>query len=82
MDEKQLFCTNSILNWLKSNLDVVEEYFEKCYDRGTRPNYTDMLRMVSGTTIDDVNLASTLVVRAECTKWLVGEYSGWYERNL
>lgn len=82
MSKKQEFCTNSILNWLKSNIETVEEYFEKCYDRGTQPNYTDMLRMVSGTTIDDVNLASTFVVRADCTRWLVEKYSVWFNGNL
>lgn len=82
MNKKQEFYTNSVLNWLKTNKETVDEYFEKCYDRGSKPNYTDMLRMVSGTTIDDVNLASTFVVRAECTRWLLENYTVWFNGDL
>lgn len=82
MNKKQEFYTNSVLNWLKTNKETVDEYFEKCYDRGSKPNYTDMLRMVSGTTIDDVNLASTFVVRAKCTRWLLENYTVWFNGDL
>lgn len=82
MNKKQEFCTTSVMNWLKSNKETVSEYFERCYDKDRKPNYTDMLRMVSGTTIDDVNLASTFVVRAECTRWLVENYSIWFNGTL
>lgn len=82
MNKKQEFYTKSVLNWLKTNKETVDEYFEKCYDRGSKPNYTDMLRMVSGTTIDDVNLASTFVVRAKCTRWLLENYTVWFNGDL
>lgn len=72
------FCTKSVLNFLKSNPDVVKDYLDSVYEEGYLPNYSDMLRTISGTTVDEVDLASTMVVRREITKYLRSLFSTLY----
>lgn len=68
------FCTKSVLNFLKGNTELVKDYFDEVFEDDRLPNYSDMLRYVSGTTADDVNLASTMVVRSEVTEYLRNKY--------
>lgn len=72
--ERVEYCTESVLKWLRTDTDTVNEYLEDVIERGVEPNYTDMLKFVSGTTVENVNLASIYVKRSRCTAYLQKEY--------
>lgn len=69
------YCTESVLKWLRTDKDTVNEYLDDAIEKGIKPNYTDMLKFVSGTTVENVNLASIYVKRSKCTAYLQQEYS-------
>lgn len=80
MKDKE-FCTNSVLNFLRGSKELVTDYFNEVYEDDRLPNYSDMLRHVSGTTAEDVNLASTMVVRSKVTDYLRGEYTSYIKER-
>lgn len=73
MKDKE-FCTNSVLNFLEGSEELVLDYFNEVFEDDRLPNYSDMLRYVSGTTAEEVNLASTMVVRSKVTEYLRNKY--------
>lgn len=73
MKDKE-FCTNSVLNFLRGSEELVLDYFNEVFEDDRLPNYSDMLRYVSGTTAEEVNLASTMVVRSKVTEYLRNKY--------
>lgn len=81
-EEYKRFCTNSILKWLKSDKDTVNDYFESVYDRNSKPNYSDLLKGVRGTTLEDVSLSSVYIIRGECTTYLRKEYEKWLNEKV
>ena len=68
------YYTESVLKWLRTDTDTVNEYLDDVIEKGTKPNYTDLLKYVSGTTVENVNLASIYVKRSKCTEYLLSEY--------
>ena len=74
---KQDFCTASVISFLQENRYLINEYFEDCQKHGSRPTYSNFLHIVSGTTKEKVNLASSYVLRGVISDWLFGEYVDW-----
>lgn len=72
------FCTDSVLDYLRDNPDVVRVYLSDVSRRGIYPSYSDMLLRVSGTTREGVELNSYLVTRRVVTAWLRCEYARLY----
>lgn len=65
------FCTNSVLQFLKENKYLVEEYIEKATLLGEPISYSGMLRLtVDGDTRDGVKLRSRMVERVKVTKYI------------
>lgn len=75
------FCTNSVLNFLKENNELIDEYLVDVREKGKIPNYSDFLRTIQGTTAEKVNLASIYVVRSRCTEYLQSRYFERYGRD-
>ena len=65
------FCTNSVLQFLKENKYLIEEYIEKATRLGEPISYSGMLRLtVDGDTRDGVKLRSRMVERSRVTKYI------------
>lgn len=77
--EKMEFCTKSVLNWLQEDEETLNEYLKDSYERGIIPNYTDLLKRVSGTTKENVRLDSIYVYRRECTRYILNKYNEKYK---
>lgn len=69
-DERLKFNTNSILKFLKENMDLLYEYLDNCEKDCIYPNYSHFLKRVSGFTSDNVDLRSGLVDRSCITKFM------------
>lgn len=75
------FCTNSVLQFLRENIDLVYEYINKANAYGEPLSYSGMLRlMVEGTTREGVNLRSRGVERSKVTKFIEEVANGRKEK--
>lgn len=74
--------TWSVLKFLKESDDLVRDYIEWVRERGKMPNYSDFLRMVTGTTAEKVNLASIYVIRSRATEYLMERYGQLYPEEV
>lgn len=72
------FCTESVLNFLRQNDELILDYLEQVRDRGKLPNYSDFLRTIMGTTAEKVNLASIYVIRSRATEYLMSRFREVY----
>ena len=70
MNDKE-FCTNSVLNFLKNNIDLVYEYINKAREYREPLSYSGMLRLtISGETKEGVRLNSRMVERSRLTEFI------------
>lgn len=65
------FCTNSVLTFLKENINLVYEYINKAREYEEPLSYSGMLRLtISGDTKEGVKLNSRMVERSKLTKFI------------
>lgn len=70
--------TESVIEFLKSNKDLLDDYFSETKEKGRNPSYSELLihQRLSGTTKEKVDFTSSSVKRSSVTKWLIGVYTG------
>lgn len=75
-----VYCTGSVLNFLKENESLVNRYLLDVYSRGGSPNYSEMLiGVISGETRDGISFDSIYVDREVVTAYLIRSYVSLYE---
>lgn len=75
-----VYCTGSVLNFLKENESLVNRYLLDVYSRGGSPNYSEMLiGVISGETRDGISFDSIYVDRKVVTAYLRRSYVSLYE---
>lgn len=77
--EYMVYCTESVLNFLKENESLVNRYLLDVYSRGCSPNYSEMLiGVISGETRDGISFDSIYVDRGVVTAYLRRSYVSLY----
>ena len=82
MNKKEyiVYCTGSVLNFLKENESLVNRYLLDVYSRCGSPNYSEMLiGVISGETRDGISFDSIYVDREVITAYLRRSYVSLYE---
>ena len=69
--------TASIINYLQENSSMLENYFKECQENNSKPSYSSLLFTLEDTNQDNINLASSKVMRSIVTNWLIDEYVVW-----
>lgn len=68
----------SVVNYLKNNMFIMEEYFEECEKDKKIPNYSEFCRKyLSGNTSEGVSFDSIKLKRKELTVFLRNQYNSW-----
>ena len=77
--EYMVYCTESVLEFLRENESLVNSYLLESYNRGSSPKYSVMLMgKISGETRDGVSFDSIYVDRNAVTEYLRGSYLALY----
>mgnify|MGYP000041319686 CR=1 FL=1 len=78
VNEVKRIGTESVLNFLIENKDIVNNYFVYVNDSNGTISYSDLTKHLSGTTKDGVNLHSAFLNRGILTRYLRCTYDNMY----